>query len=432
MNHRVLVLEDDESLRLVISRALVRAGFDVRATASPSAAIERMARRDADLLVADALLGDENFLDRLGEVSRLRPDAPVLVISAQTTAGTAIKAVAGGAFEYLPKPFDLDDLVAAVSRALKTAPAPSRPVAVPSAPFAELLGRSPAMQETFQILGRLARSAVPVLFTGPEGSGRASAARTLHRARDNGRGDLIEAGPARLAREGADLFAAAAGGGLLLRRAERWSDAAQDVVLEHLEGVDPARTGPNAPRLYATGAVNAREALMPALFEKLAIGHVRIPPLRERGEDSLIVFEHFLKRHAPGLDPDADARDFVRAHGWPGEVAQMERVARRLGAQGRPDRIGLADLQAILERDGGEDAADALYQAAALFAGEKIAQGSASPADEAAAIIDRALIETALALTGGVRRDAAARLGLNRNTLARRLAALGLTAENED
>jgi len=107
---RILVLEDDETLRLVISRALTRAGFDVRATASPSSAIERMARRDADLLVADVLLGDENFLDRLEELQHVRPDAPVLVISAQTTAATAIQAVRGGAYEYWPKPFDLDEI----------------------------------------------------------------------------------------------------------------------------------------------------------------------------------------------------------------------------------------------------------------------------------------------------------------------------------
>jgi two-component system, NtrC family, nitrogen regulation response regulator GlnG len=427
MSRRVLVLEDDESLRLVISRALSRAGFDVRSTASPSSAIDRMARRDADLLIADVLLGEENFLDRLEEMTRVRPDAPVLVISAQTTAATAIKAAKGGAFEYLPKPFDLDDLVAAVSRALKTEPAVSIPRRSADSAFPGLLGRSPAMQEAFRVLGRLSRVSVPVMATGPEGSGRASAARTLHAAR--GAADpLVEAGPSRLSSEGEELLAAASGGGLLLRRAERWSEPVQDRVLEWLERPE----GPGC-LIYATGGPQARFALSPGLWDRLALGHVAMPPVRERGEDSALLFEHYLSKisQSPVL-LDESARAQVIGYGWPGEVAEIVRAATRIAVQGRRDRVTAEDLREALTAESAQDPETALRDAAARFAAARMGEGSAAPAEEAARIVDGALIKAALALSGGVRRDAAARLGLNRNTLARRLAALGLDDNDED
>ena len=426
MSKRVLVLEDDESLRLVISRALTRAGFDVRATASPDTAVERMARREADLLVADVLLGEENFLDRLEEVGRVRPDAPVLVISAQTTAGTAIKAVAGGAYEYLPKPFDLDALVAAAGRALKTGPAPAA-ARDRLNPFGELVGRSPAMQEAFQTLGRLARASVPVLFSGPEGAGRASAARMLHRARRAG-DPLIEAGPSALRRTDGGLVAQAEGGGLLLRRAERWSEPVQEMVLEWME-----TPSPDAPLVYVTAGPDAREHLMPILWERLAVGHVRLPPVRERGEDGLAIFEHHFSRHARNaVRIGEDARRFILDYPWPGEAAEIERAAARLAVQGRRDALGADELREALRPDGGPDPEAALFDAASRFAALKLADQETDVAESAGRAVDRALIETALAMCGGVRRDAAARLGLNRNTLSRRMAALGLDEPDED
>ena len=131
MAHRVLILEDDESLRLVIAKALSRAGFEVRATASADAALERLVRREVDVLLADVLLGRESFLDRLDEVTRVRPDIPVIIMSAQTTARTAIEAGKAGVFEYLPKPFDLNDMVAVVKRSLEGTASAGAPVAPP-------------------------------------------------------------------------------------------------------------------------------------------------------------------------------------------------------------------------------------------------------------------------------------------------------------
>ena len=418
---RILVLEDDETLRLVISRALTRAGFDVRATASPSSARERMARRDADLLVADVLLGDENFLDRLEELQHVRPDAPVLVISAQTTAATAIQAVRGGAYEYLPKPFDLDDLVDAACRALETGQRTGQPRSGAN-PFPDLVGRSPAMQTAFRILARLSRASAPVMFTGPDGSGRASAARTLHRA---GRPDspLVEAGPDRLKREGTEVFAEARGHGLLLRRAERWDHAVQDMVLEQLGQLADTR-------LYVTALADVRTCMAPPLFERLAVGHVELPPLRTRGDDRLRLFEHFLKKHGRAdFSIARDAAEFVNAYPWPGEVAELERTAARLAVQGDRGTLGIAALQQALGAPTAPGTESALEDAVRAFVAARLSEHSQDIANEAGSVLDKAMIETVLAHCGGVRRDAARYLGLNRNTLARRLSALGMEGE---
>lgn len=421
---RVLVLEDDETLRLVISRALTRAGFDVRATASPASAIERMGRRDADLLVADVLLGDENFLDRLEELQHIRPDAPVLVISAQTTAATAIQAVRGGAYEYLPKPFDLDDLVEAVSRALATGERTGQQRSGTN-PFPDLVGQSPAMQTAFRVLARLSQTGAPVLFTGPDGSGRASAARTLHRAGKPGKA-LVEAGPDRLRREGPDVFAEARGGCLLLRRAERWDEGVQDLVLEQLTTLGDTR-------LYVTALASVRQSLVPALFERIAVGHVEMPPLRTRGDDRLRLFEHFLKKHGRGdFSLARDAASFINAYPWPGEVAELERTAARLAVQGDRGMLGLTALQDALGAPVTPGTQTALEETVRAFVAARLSENSQDIANDTGLVVDRAMIETVLAHCGGVRRDAAQFLGLNRNTLARRLAALGMDGGGDE
>ena len=432
MTARVLVLEDDDSLRLVVSRALSRDGHEVRATASIDTAIEKMIRRDADVLVADVVLGQQSFLERFAELRRARPDAPVIVMSAQTTAATAIEAAQGGAFEYLPKPFDLKDLSDCVTRALsggrRTGAQPP-----PDRRFAGLVGRSPAMQGAFQALGRLAGTRDPVVLFGAEGSGRASAARTLHRARHGGAVGLIEAGPARLEREGLAVFDAASGAGLLLRRAEQWSQATQDCVLEALE-----TTGDQlADRLYVTVRPDGLARLSPALANRLAIGQVILPRLRDRAGDVRLLFEQVLQqRGAVSLELTARAWIILERHGWPGEVLELERVAARLANLGPGRTVGEAEVRAAIapvasdhDRDG-EGASARLDEAASDFAAEALAAGREDFARTAQDAVEAALIRATLRATGGVRLEAARRLGLNRNTLARRITALGLDRED--
>ena len=417
MGRRVLVLEDDESLRLVISKALSRAGFEVRSTASPDTALDRMAAREADALVADVLLGRENFLTRIEELARLRPDAPVVVMSAQTTAATAIGAVKSGAFEYLPKPFDLNDLVEILQRALqREAPASS---AAPADGYPDLIGRSPAMQDAFRRIGRLAAGADPVLITGPQGSGRAAAARVLHR--DSGLdGPLVEAGPERFAESGFALVESASGGSILLRRVEALGERAQAVLLESLETGGAARA-----RILATAAREASERLRPDLLDRLAIGLIEMPSVRDRGADRALLFRRFLQEAGGGALTLSEAGEaFVNAQVWPGEVSQLRRTARRLAAQGPRGSVGPHDVSRAMEAAPSADPGDALSDAAARFFADKAAAGEDMIADSAGAAVDAGLVAAALTAAGGVRQDAARRLGMNRNTFARKLDAL--------
>lgn len=422
MSSRILVLEDDESLRLVITKALSRAGYEVRATASPDTAIDRFLAREADVLVADVLLGQESFLDRLKAVRSARPDGPVILISAQTTAATALAAEQGGAFDYLPKPFDLDDLVSAVGRALGRAERAPRERRSGGDGGTGLGGRSPAMQGVFRDLARLAGVDAPVLIAGPEGSGRASVAQALHRTGARAHGPLVTAGALQVEREAEALFERAQGGAVLVRRAERLSPAAQARLLEAIEAA-----GEGAPRLLVTANPGVRGTLDPALYEAIAVGFIAIPPLRERAGDVVLLFrQHLAAAGAEGRTLEPEASALLERYPWPGEVRELVRVAGRIAAQGGRRPVSAAMIRDALAAPSEGAEADALQVAAARFAAGRIAAGGNDAAEAAQALLDRGLIEAALAAAGGVRQEAARLLGLNRNTLARRIEALGL------
>lgn len=415
MSQRVIILEDDESLRLVMTKALSRAGFQVRATASPETAIRHLARREGDALVADVLLGNENFLERLEEVSRVRPDAPVIVISAQTTAATAIGANLGGAYEYLPKPFDINELISSLRAALEQTDSPERASVTFSA---GLIGRSGAMQAAFKAIGRLARSQVPVLITGPEGSGRATAGRTLHR-QGGSSGPLVEAGPQRFAAEGAELWASARGGSVLLRRAEAWSAASQSFIQEKLEAETPDRV-----RVIVTATSSLLDRLSPPVLDLLAVGRIDMPPVFQRGEDRALLFEAFLKAENDSLRLGADAADYINAQVWPGEVLQIKRVARHIAAHTAKAVVDRGDVEAALPLLASDNADALIEDAAARFFAQKSGQGEGGVADSAQAALERGLIRAALSRAEGVRLEAAKMLGMNRNTFARKLSLL--------
>ncbi len=421
MTHRVIVLEDDESLRLVMTKALSRAGFQVRATASPETAITQLARKEADALVADVLLGNENFLERLDEVARLRPDAPVIIISAQTTAATAIGANLGGAFEYLPKPFDLNVLSETVRAALEGHDAAPR---APQDSVGDLIGRSPAMQSAFKAIGRLARSHVPVLITGPDGSGRATAGRMLHRKGAPG-GPLVDAGPQRFEKEAAELWSAARGGSLLLRRAEDWGPFGQAFLRERLEAEQS-----ESVRLIVTAGEQAERHLPAPLFDHLAVGRITLPPVRERGEDRSLLFEAFLKQESPNLQLSDSARALVDASPWPGEALQLRRVARQIAAQSPKTLIEREDVEDALPSGPSTKAEHGIEDAAARFFAEKSAKAEGRLAEAAQSALERGLVRAALAKARGVRLEAAKLLGMNRNTFARKLSRLDDDAED--
>jgi two-component system nitrogen regulation response regulator GlnG len=419
MKRRVIVLEDDESLRLVITKALSRAGFEVRATASPDTAIDRMARQEADALVADVLLGQENFLERLNEVTQVRPDAPVIVMSAQTTVATALNANKGGAYEYLPKPFDINELTEVLTKALDGSAA--KPAARPADYGERLLGRSPAMQAAFRAMARLAQSDAPVLITGPDGSGRATAGRLIH----GQRGPLVEAGPQQFAEQALELWDRANGGSLLLRRAEDWTLASQAFLRERLE-----RDAVPDVRLIVTASETLADHLPAALLDLIGVGRIALPPLHRRGDDRALLFEAFLKAADPGSDLTPAGADYVNAQAWPGEILQLKRTAHHIAAQGARGAVG---PDAIASAMAGPDARNPdreLETAAIRFFASMSESGDKDLAARAQLQLERGLVRAALDASGGVRQEAARRLGMNRNTFARKLDQLKISGED--
>lgn len=413
MTHRIMVLEDDESLRLVISKALSRAGFQVRATASPDTALARLAAREADALVADVVLGRENFLDRFEEARRLRPDVPIIIMSAQTTARTAFGATQTGVYEYLPKPFDLNRLVELLKKALDPKAPQMRRKEESST---GLIGESAAMQAAFRALGRLSQSQVPVLVLGPSGSGRGAAAREIHSG-SNTQSDLKQLGPLALAQAGLAAFAERDSTSLLLRRCEEWDEKTQALVLEGLEADTQA-----SPRIMVTGLPHADQVLRPDLWERLAIGLVRIPPVRERGSDRSALFARFLEEASDEACLLSEgARKRIDSEVWPGEVAQIQRVAHRLAAQGPKGSIAADDVSAFLEDSSRAGFDASLKSAGANFLVAALDSDTPKAADQAQLLLEAGLFEAALTYSNGVRLEAAKLLGMNRNTFARKL-----------
>jgi two-component system nitrogen regulation response regulator GlnG len=375
-----------------------------------------MAARDADALVADVLLGRENFLDRLDEVVRVRPDAPVVVMSAQTTAATAIGASKAGAFEYLPKPFDLDDLVAVLNRALEISD--NAPVTT-SEGFAGLVGRSTAMQTAFRTLGRLSQNRFPILFLGPGGTGRAAAARVLHRESAQN-GELIELGPHALEAQCSEALNKSSNTTLLLRRMDDWSEWTQSHVLEALEREDN-----KLPRLLVTASHKVREIVDERLIDRLAVGLVEIPPLRQRGSDRALLFEYFLSQQGRNAFHLEDrARDFINSQSWPGEVQQLRRTAERICAQELKGAIDARMVSLAMEVPTQSDPDTLLTDAAARYFGSLHGDGATHIAQNAQNALDSGLIKAALETAGGVRQEAAKLLGMNRNTFAKRISDL--------
>ncbi|MBE7219532.1 MAG: response regulator [Caulobacteraceae bacterium] len=435
---KVLIADDDASIRLVLSHAFTRAGFQVRATAAAATLAKWAAEGEGDVVVTDVVMPDENVFEVLPRIRRARPDLPVIVMSAQTTLLTAVAAAERGAFEYMPKPFDLDDMVAAARRALapRGAAPPARTLRDADLP---LIGRSPAMQAAYRTLSRLLAGDEPVLLVGETGAGKTLAARVLHDmgARRDGPLAVVAVGglsgaelEARLAGEGGG-FARARGGDLLLEAVDRLDVDAQ-VRLAGL--LDANGEGADAPRLLATAGASGEDAMLGlALRHRLGAVELRMPPLREHPEDVRDLAAAALRRSAGGAPPrtlDAEALRRLERHPWPGNVRELNNLMRRLARLHAGARLDLVAVEAALLA-APLPAADAEAAVEAKLAEAVEAFFAAGPPaagvhERLTAALERPLLRAALAASGGAQLRAAELLGMNRNTLRKRLGDLGL------
>ncbi|HEX3984640.1 MAG TPA: nitrogen regulation protein NR(I) [Acidisoma sp.] len=465
----VLIADDDRSIRTVLTQALGRSGYQVRTTGNAATLWRWVEDGEGDLVITDVVMPDENGLDLIPRIRRVRPDLRVVVMSAQSTLMTAVKATQRGAFEYLPKPFDLRELLAVVDRALAT------PQATGDAPPPEprdaderlpLIGRSAAMQEIYRTVARLTTTDLTVMINGESGTGKELVARALH---DYGRrrgGPFVAINMAAIPRElieselfghergaftGATSrnqgrFEQAAGGTLFLDEIGDMPQEAQTRLLRVLQEGEFTAVGGRQPvranvRIIAATHRDLRAAIRQGLFRedlfyRLNVVPIRLPPLRERVEDIPLLARHFLdKARADGLpfksiDPGAIER--LRSYRWPGNVRELENLMRRLAALHAEETITaealereLAEAVATVDDAGGETAeplARAMERHIRQFlaAHEEGLVGN-DIYDRVIAEVERPLIQLTLLATRGNQIKAAAMLGLNRNTLRKKI-----------
>ena len=469
----ILVADDDRTIRTVLSRALGGLGYAVRTTGSSQTLWRWTEAGEGDLVVADVVMPDGDGLDLLPRIKAARPDLPVIVMSARNTLMTAIRANQGGAYEYLPKPFDLDELTVTVQRALAAPRAGDDAAEYPAAPedSLPLVGRSPAMQQVYRVLARLAATDLTVLITGESGTGKELVARALH---DFGKRrekafvavnmaaiprDLIESelfGHERGAFTGATARAAgrfeqADGGTLFLDEIGDMPPEAQTRLLRVLQQGEYTRVGGRRPIRSDVRIVAATHRDLTASIEKgrfredlyyrLNVAPLRLPPLRERLDDMPLLAAHFLDRvRAEGLPAKrigAGAIERLKAHNWPGNVRELENLVRRIAALYVEETIddGIvaneiggagerAQFGGLPENDGVEDSVD--RHLARHFAAHKGALPAPGLYARVLRQVERPLIMRTLAATRGNQLKAAAVLGLNRNTLRKKIHDLGI------
>jgi two-component system nitrogen regulation response regulator GlnG len=467
MSATILVADDDRSIRTVLGQALTRSGYQVRTTGTASTLWRWVEDGEGDLVITDVVMPDENGLDLVPRIRRVRPDLRVVVMSAQSTLNTAVKATQRGAFEYLPKPFDLNELLAVVGRALAAAPAPAEATeAEAEEEKLPLVGRSAAMQEIYRTVARVTATDLTVMITGESGTGKELVARALHDYGARRAGPFVAINMAAIPRElieselfghergaftGAHnrsqgRFEQANGGTLFLDEIGDMPPEAQTRLLRVLQEGEFTSVGGRTPvrvnvRIVAATHRDLRALIRQGMFRedlfyRLNVVPIRLPPLRERAEDIPALARHFLaanrQKGLPAKTLDQGAVERLKAYRWPGNVRELENLMRRLAALYPQETIGEDVISAELaETAPGEPAPQAgepetLSQAVerhlrAYFAGHKDGLPSPGVHDRILQEVERPLIQLTLTATRGNQIRAAHVLGLNRNTLRKKI-----------
>lgn len=416
MPAKIILLEDDESLRKIVARSLSSSGHEVRATGSIDTARGWLQDGGVDLLLTDVLLDGVNVFEHLPMLKRLAPSMPVIAMSAQTTAKTAIGASKVGVFEYLPKPFDLDVLRDIEASALKQSNKSLRPRERQTE--AGLAGRSSQMQPSFKAIGMAARSRANVLISGEAGTGKRTAAETLFDARGVNRTDVRVLTPSHAPKE---IFEACqTASHHLWLRLDEWDERQLGAGLD---GLDTGQA------LVVATFTPGRTELSGRLQARLGESRVDLPPLRQRRDDIPALCQAFLAEFAsrdgrePLVLPPAIVEHLQR-HDWPGNSAQLRAVLSRLSVAFQSGSLSIEGVTEELGRADGDAPAQSKGDPFAAVARHMNSNGISR--QDGVDLLDKALILQALEVESGNQSRAAARIGVNRNTLARRMAELGL------
>ncbi|HYD64736.1 nitrogen regulation protein NR(I) [Azospirillum sp.] len=469
----ILVADDDRGIRTVLTQALARLGHDVRSTGNASTLWRWVADGQGDLVITDVVMPDENGLDLVPRIKKIRPELRIIVMSAQNTLITAVKAAERGAFEYLPKPFDLKELCNVVERALnaRQTQASELPPEAESEEQLPLIGRSPAMQEIYRVLARLMGTDLTVMITGESGTGKELVARALHDYGKRRNGPFVAINMAAIPRElieselfghekgaftGATnrsqgRFEQAQGGTLFLDEIGDMPLEAQTRLLRVLQEGEYTTVGGRTPiktdvRIIAATHRDLRTLIRQGLFRedlfyRLNVVPIRLPPLRERTEDVALLVRHFLNQGVaqglPAKSIDQAAMDRLRRYRWPGNVRELENLVRRLAALYSQEIIGVDVIEAELadaqpaQQPVEETQSEGLSSAVErhlkdYFAAHKDGIPSKGLYDRVLREVERPLISLSLSATRGNQIKAAEMLGLNRNTLRKKIRELDI------
>ena len=462
----VWIVDDDRSIRWVLEKALAREGIPYKSFSSTYEVMQALALSRPHVLVSDIRMPGESGLTLLASVKESYPDVPVIIMTAYSDLDSAVAAFQGGAFEYLPKPFDVDHALALIRRAASETRGDA-PSASGVAEAPEILGQAPAMQEVFRAIGRLSQSAATVLITGESGTGKELVARALHRHSPRAAGpfvaintaaipkDLLESelfGHERGAFTGAQnmrrgRFEQAEGGTLFLDEIGDMPPDLQVRLLRVLADGEYYRVGGHAPlkasvRIIAATHQNLAERVRLGLFRedllhRLNVVRLRLPPLRERTEDIAPLARHFLRKSARDLAVESktlsdDALKVMTSFAFPGNVRQLENICHWVTVMAPGQRVEAQDLPPEMREapDATGDVADPDWkQALDRELAQSLARGERNVGDRLEEEFEKTLIRRALAHTGGHRMEAAAWLGWGRNTLTRKIQELGMEAE---
>ena len=460
---RVWVVDDDQSVRWVLEQALAQAGIETRSFERAELLLDALGDDTPDVLITDVRMPGMDGLTLLDRLTRLAPDLPVIVVTAYSDLGNAVAAYQGGAFEYLPKPFDVDEAVSLVHKAARNgggslAGADGAPGQIPS-----LIGRAPAMQDVFRSIGRLAKSSMTVLITGESGTGKELVARALHEHSPRaGRpfvalntsaiaAELLESelfGHERGAFTGAESrrigrFEQADGGTLFLDEIGDMSPALQTRLLRVLAESEFYRVGGQSSitvdvRVIAATNQDLAKAVREGrfredLFHRLNVMRINTPPLRQRREDIPVLIEHYLAEAGSELGASAktvnpDAMEILMRYDWPGNVRQLVNATRRLTVTAPGNVITGTDIPEDLGGSAGHSGGEEAWtQSLAFWAEKALVHEDLKPlVATALPAFEKTLIRIALNKAQGHRQEAARLLGWGRNTLTRKIKALQL------
>ncbi len=460
-NCDVWIIDDDSSIRWVLEKALAKAGIATSSFENAEDALLQLENCQPDVIISDIRMPGMGGLELLERLREETPDLPVIVITAHSDLDSAVAAYHGGAFEYLPKPFDIEEVVDKVQRACRQ-DVGGRVADVPLAEMPEIIGEAPAMQEVFRAIGKLARSNITVLVTGETGTGKELVAKALHRHSPRAANPFIAINTAAIPRDllESELFGHERGAftGATERRSGRFEQADSGTLFLDEIGDMPAdlqtrllrvladgefyRVGGRKPikvdvRVIAATHQDLEQLVKEKLFRedlmhRLNVIRIHIPALRERREDIPLLMNKFLVSAAEELNEGpkellAETALQLRHFDWPGNVRQLENTARLLTVMATGKSVHLRDLPPEMQKIDSSEIRGEWQAALKLWAAQMLLQNDDQPLlDSAVPEFERIMIEAALESSGGKKNEAALRLGWGRNTLTRKMQALDI------